>query len=180
MQTDVTDVTGMKLVRAIIAGLVGTAVVLLVVWGVGRLTHSDGDLSALAAAVVFGVLNTLTWWAGLVLQLIFGVIVAIVYAGVFEWVTRRAGFFLGLTIGIPHAILAGIGVGALPASRMIDAGIMPPGAFYEYRGGWCILGFVLAHVAFGCIVGAAYGRTRHRVPWVSRPWRVVPHPGANA
>ena len=170
----------MKLVRAIGAGLVGTGVVLLVVWGVGRLTQTDGDLSALAAAVVFGVLNTLTWWLGLILQLIVGVVVAIVYATIFEWITRRAGLLLGLAIGIPHAILAGLGVGALPASRMIDAGIMPPGAFYEYRGAWCIVAFVLAHVAFGCIVGAAYGQTRHGVPWVSRPWRAVARPEANA
>ena len=170
----------MKLVHAIVAGLVGTAVVLLVAWGVGRLTHADGDLCALAASVVFGVVNTLTWWAGLILQLIFGVVVAIGYAAVFEWITRRAGFLLGLAIGIPHAIVAGIGVGSLPASRMIDAGIMPPGAFYEYRGAWSIVAFVLAHVAFGCIMGAAYGQTRHPVPWVPRPWRTVARPEAGA
>jgi hypothetical protein len=44
---------------------------------------------------------------------------------------------------------------------LIDAGIGPPGAFMEYRGAWAIATFVLAHIAFGALVGGLYGSARY-------------------
>jgi hypothetical protein len=60
-------------------------------------------------------------------------------------------------------VVAGIATGFLPARQLIDAGIDPPGAFLEYRGVVVVAAFVLAHVLFGTLIGALYGRVRHTI-----------------
>jgi len=163
----------MNLSRAIIAGLAGCVVVLLVTWIAGYVLDADTDLAALSAATLFARSDGVAWLAGLIVQVLVGVIAAIVYAAIFEWVTRRAGLVIGLAIAVPHAVVAGLAVGFLPGERLIAAGIMPPGAFYEYRGAWCMAAFVVAHLLFGCIVGTVYGRTLHRMPHESAQWTEV-------
>jgi hypothetical protein len=166
----------MKPGRAVAAGIVGCGAVLLVVWFAGEVTGVDGDLVALSSAAVFGRVTTVSWLAGLIVQLAVGIVAAIVYATIFEWVTRRGGPLIGSIIGIPHAMVAGLVVGFLPGARLIDAGIAPPGAFLEYRGAWCIAAFIAAHIAFGWIAGAVYGSSRNRVATSGRVWREIPPP----
>ncbi len=163
----------MKAGRAIILGIVGCVLVLGIVWVGGRLEHTDADLSALAAAVLFARADGLAWIGGFITQLVVGAIAGLVYAACFEWVTERAGPLIGLAIGIPHAIVAGIIIGLLPGQRMLDAAIAPPGAFYEYRGLWCVIAVVLAHLVFGTFVGALYGPTRHTYARSHRRWAEV-------
>ncbi len=160
----------MKVRRALFSGVIGSVLVLILVWMGGRLGDADADLAALTAAVLFRNAAGAAWVGGFVAQLIVGAIAGVVYCGIFELVTERAGAWIGLAVAIPHAIIAGLAVGFLPAHRMLDAGVAPPGAFYEFRGAWCIAAFVLAHLAFGCSIGAMYGQTTHTYARVRRHW----------
>lgn len=154
----------MKNARVFVAAIAGVVLVLAAVYVAGWLTGSDGDLCALSGVILTGREDALGWIAGAGAQIIVAVISGYVYAAIFEWVTRRAGLLIGLAIGIAHAIVAGLGVGFLPAARLIEAGIAPPGAFMEYRGAWVVATFVLAHIAFGALMGTWYGATVHTPP----------------
>jgi hypothetical protein len=167
----------MKLWRAVGIGVLGDAIVMAVVWLGGRMGGTSADLAGLTAACATGRADGSAWLLGLVLQLVLGACAALVYAALFEWLFERAGAWLGLAVAVPHAVIAGLIVGFLPADRLMAAGVMPPGAFYEFRGGWCIVAFVVAHLAFGWLVGAAYGATRHAVRGAPRTWFEVPRSG---
>lgn len=169
----------MKLSRAVIAGVLGALVVLLIVAVGGRVqgAWSDGDLCGITAAALFLRSGGVAWWGGLATQLVIGAVAGVVYGALFEWVTAHAGAWIGLVIGVGHAAVAGIAMGFVPAQRLIAARVMPPAAFLEYRGVWCVLAFVLAHVVFGTLQGWLYGRTRHAPAGASRSWVEVPPTG---
>jgi hypothetical protein len=128
---------------------------------IGWITGANSDLCMFTGVVLTGRLDAIGWLAGAAAQLAIAIIAAIVYALIFELVTRRAGPLIGLAIAVPHAIVAGLAMGFVPASRLIDSGIGPPGAFMEFRGPWVIVTFVLAHLAFGALVGKLYGSAHH-------------------
>lgn len=166
----------MKRSRAIVAGIAGGIVVVGTVGLVGWLTGADGDFCTLGGVILTGREDALGWIAGAVAQLVIASIAGLVYAAIFERVTKRAGAIIGLAIGVPHAVLAGLAVGVIPVSRLIDAGIAPPGAFMEYRGVWMIVTFVLAHITFGVLMGWLYGST-HRGPFDARyRWQDITAP----
>lgn len=153
----------MKLTRPILAGVVGVVIVYIIVLFGGELSGRSTDLCYLLGASISARLDGWTWLLGAVGQLVIGIVAALVYAAVFEWVTRRAGVMVGFAVALAHVVVAGIATGFLPAQRLLDAGLDPPGAFLEYRGLFAIMAFVIAHLLFGCIVGVLYGRPRHTV-----------------
>jgi hypothetical protein len=163
----------MKLGRAILAGIAGGIVVVTAMCVSGWITDANADLCRLGGVVLTGRLDAIGWLAGAAAQLAVAIIAAIVYAAIFELVTRRAGPLVGLAIAVPHVIVAGLAMGFVPASRLIDAGIGPPGAFMEYRGPWVIATFVLAHLAFGALVGSLYGLAQHAPAAGSYRWKEI-------
>jgi hypothetical protein len=166
----------MKIWRAVAAGLVGGVLAIAIVRGAAALSGGEGDLCALLGAVVTGEIGTAPWIAGCVAQLAAAVVAAIAYAAIFEWIVMRAGALTGALIAVPHCVCAGLAMGFLPASRLLDAGIMPPGAFMEYRGMAVLAAFIVAHLAFGTAVGAMYGDTRHGVRVTTLAWHDVTDP----
>jgi hypothetical protein len=160
----------MRTWRAIAAGLVGGVLAIAILRGAAWISGGDADLCALLGAVMTGDTGTAAWIAGCVLQLVAAVAAAIAYAAIFEWVIRRAGAMAGVLIAVPHVVVAGLAMGFLPASRLLDAGFMPPGAVMEYRGVPVLAGFVLAHLTFGAVVGLMYGDTRHVVRETTFVW----------
>ena len=165
--------------RAVAAGIAGGILVVAAVRVAGWLVASDADLCTLGGAVLLGRTDAIGWLVGAAAQLLIAIIAALVYALVFECVTRRAGALIGLAIAVPHVVIAGLAVGFVPVARMLDLGMGPPGAFLEYRGGWVVATFVLAHLAFGTIVGAWYGTTRHSDGRERRQWRDVTGPASH-
>jgi hypothetical protein len=166
----------MKTGRAITAGIVGGIVVVIALIAVGWITGASSDLCRLGGVILTGRLDVVGWLAGALAQLVIAIIAAIVYAVIFEFVTRRADPLIGLAVAVPHVIVAGLAMGFLPAAPLIDAGIGPPGAFMEYRGPWVIVTFVLAHLAFGAIVGKLYGSARHSPVAASYRWTEITAP----
>jgi hypothetical protein len=166
----------MKTWRAIVAGLAGGVLAVAIVQGAAWVSGGEGDLCGLLGAVVTGDAGTAAWIAGCVAQLAMAAAGGIVYAAIFEWVVTRAGALTGAAIAVPHAIVAGLAMGFLPASRLLDAGVMPPGAFMEYRGATVLAAFVAAHLVFGAVVGGTYGGTRHAVRSTTLVWHDVTDP----
>jgi len=154
----------MKIGRAIVAGIVGGIVVVIALIVVGWLVGANADLCRLGGVILTRRLDAAGWLAGAVAQLVIAIIAALVYAAIFELVTRRAGALIGLAMGF------------IPASPLIDAGIGPPGAFMEFRGPWVMVTFVLAHLAFGALVGRLYGNTRHSPDLASYRWVEITAP----
>ncbi len=163
----------MKLGRAAGAGIVGGVIVVAAIDVAGWITGANADLCRLAGVILTGRLDAVGWLAGAVAQFVIAIVAAIIYAAVFEGVTRRAGPLIGLAIAVPHVIVAGLGIGFVPAWRLIDAGIGPPGAFMEYRGPWVLATFVLAHLVFGALVGKLYGRAQHAPAAAGYRWREI-------
>jgi hypothetical protein len=161
----------MKLGRAISAGIAGGIFVVTALCVTGWMTGASADLCRLGGVVLTGRLDAIGWLAGAAAQLAIAIIAAIVYAAIFELVTRRGGPLVGLAIAVPHVIVAGLAMGFVPASRLLDAGIGPPGAFMEYRGAWVLATFVLAHLAFGALVGTLYGRAQHAPAAAPYQWK---------
>lgn len=153
----------MKLTRPVLAGIIGVVIVYIIVLLGGKLSGRSTDLCYLLGASISAHLDSWTWLLGALGQLMIGIVAALVYAAIFEWVTRRAGAAVGFVVGVAHVVVAGIATGFLPAQRLLDAGLDPPGAFLEYRGLLAIVAFVLAHLLFGCIVGILYGRPHHTI-----------------
>jgi uncharacterized membrane protein len=162
----------MKLGRAMGAGIAGGIVVVTAIAAAGWATDTDADLCALAGVILTGRQDGIGWLAGAAAQLLLALVFGIMYAAIFEFATRRSGPLTGFAIAVPHAIAAGLAIGFVPVSRLIDVGILPPGAFMEYRGAWVVATFVLAHIAFGVLVGSLYGRIQHDPPAAYR-WQDI-------
>jgi uncharacterized membrane protein len=153
----------MKFTRALGSGLLGGAVAVIVFCAGAWLLGADSDICALFGAVLVTGDGEVAWSIGCLLQLGVAAIVGLVYASVFEWVTRRSGMLVGLSIAIPHVIVAGLAMSIVPV-RAGNIGVEHPGAFLEYRGAMAIAVFVVAHLFYGITVGVTYGRPRHSVP----------------
>lgn len=163
----------MKLSRTLVIGLLGAILAVGIERVAGWVVGRDADLCRLAGVVLTGSATTMSMLVGCAAQLIVAVISAYVYAVIFEYVTGRAGALTGFVIGLGHVIVAGLAVGFMPGERLMNAGVMPPGAFMEYRGVIVLAGFLLAHVAFGTFVGATYGATVHVASPAPPRWREV-------
>jgi hypothetical protein len=165
-----------KVGRAIVAGIAGGIVVVTALIVVGWIAGASSDLCRLGGVILTGRTDAVGWLAGAAAQLGVAIIAAIVYAAIFEFVTRRAGPLIGLAVAVPHVIVAGLAIGFIPASRLIEAGIGTPGAFMEFRGAWVIATFVLAHLAFGALVGKLYGRVQHSPVRAGYRWTEITAP----
>jgi hypothetical protein len=163
----------MKLTRTLVIGVLGAILAVGIERIAGWVAGRDADLCRLAGVVLTGNASTTSMLLGCAAQLVVAMISACVYAVLFEWATRRAGALIGFVIGLGHVIVAGLVVGFMPGERLMNAGIMPPGAFMEYRGVIVLVGFLVAHLAFGTFVGAAYGATVHAASPAAPRWREV-------
>jgi hypothetical protein len=160
----------MKVARLVIAGVVGGAVAIGIIRAAGWAVGTDASLSAVLGAAVTGESGARAWTVGCAVQLGTAAIAALVYGGIFEWVTCRAGAAIGSAVAVPHVVIAGLVVGFLPGARMVEAGVLPPGAFFEYRGWIVLAAFIAAHLAFGVIVGVAYDGVPAGTPRGGRVW----------
>jgi hypothetical protein len=122
----------------------------------------DADLCRLVGAVLTGRGTAAAIVLGCAGQFVAAMIAAYLYAFLFEHLFHRAGLLAGLLIGVAHVIVAGLVMGLMPVMPLLHAGIEPPGAFMHARGPIVVAGFLLAHLAFGAVMGATYGSTRPR------------------
>jgi hypothetical protein len=172
---DLADAMRMKVRRAAIVGAVATMVTVGILLLGGWVFGEDLDPCALFAQMVVHDAGVWPWIGGFVIQVIFGALVGIVYAAVFEWFVHRAGALVGIIVAVPHVFAAGLGVGLLALNAAYVWPSVPPGAFMALRGPAAVWVFCVAHLAFGTLMGAGYGHVLHQEPRRdSIRWREMP------
>ena len=148
---------------AIVGGLVGTVVLTTALRAASELGLTRIDLPFLLGTAVTED-RVRAKVAGYLLHFVFGVVFALAYAAVFASLDR-AGVLLGGLLGLLHALFAGTALVniLLPAvhPRMgtgFDAAgeaplLEPPGFMLRNYGPQTPLATIVAHVAYGAIVG---------------------------
>jgi hypothetical protein len=142
---------------ALNAGLFGGAAMTAALLAFRLLASPVLNLELLLGSSVSGATGFGTWALGLGIHLVIGAGTGIVYAGLIE-IVGRGGWKVGLAIAGIHAFLAGW---ILPlvetAHPLLREGDLPaPGAFDSDAGTTGIASFVVAHLAYGAIVGLSY------------------------
>lgn len=103
------------------------------------------------------------WLTGAAAHVAGGALFALIYAAVFEWVTRRGGALVGLALAVPHALVAGLALAFLPVLRPAAFTANPPGAFLEYGGVGAVVAFFVFVGVYGALVGLLYGTVERSV-----------------
>ena len=145
----------MNVLAAIVAGLVGTAVISMVMAMAPKMGMPKMDIVDMLSTM-FGKPNRMMGWA---MHFMMGVVFALIYA--FAW-SRGVGaptWGGGLIFGAAHWIVAGMVMGMIP---MMHAGIKSgavkaPGMWMTANGGMMsFVGGLIGHMAFGLAVALVY------------------------
>ena len=150
-----------KFRSALLGGLCGSIAVVVLAGIFALFVKFVPTLSKISARAE---LTPITWWSRLGLAAMAvcgGVIIALLYALVFEFVTRRAGWLIGAAIGVMHATLVWLGAGLaawwFPDFMSAFAGELS----LLFHSLLAIAAFLALHVVYGAIVGAMYGPPNH-------------------
>ncbi|HKZ85226.1 MAG TPA: DUF6789 family protein [Anaerolineae bacterium] len=147
----------MNIVGAVVAGIVGTAVISIVmamaprmgmpkmaIWEMlGSMFSKDGN-------------NTLGW----VLHFMMGAIFAIIYAALWSAGVGSVSVGSGALFGAVHWLAAGLVMGGMPMLHEgIKAGtVQAPGVYMLSNGGvMAFMGGLIGHVIYGVVVALVYG-----------------------
>jgi len=150
----------MKFTQAVIAGVLG-ALAMSGIMFLLRLAGLNVSLEFLLGSMIGPVSPVSVFVIGFVIHLCVGAVAGLVYAGMFEFAIQRAGFLAGAGIGLCHGLLAGLVMSAIPAMNPLTQAASAPGAFLQNVEFGPVL-FILLHIVFGAVTGAAYGRTLQR------------------
>ncbi len=157
----------MRIGKALLAGVVGGAVMSLAAW-IARATLGIEIDIAMMLGTLFGAPPVpSTWVLGFLAHLATSGVIAMVYALAFEYVTHRAGWLRGALFAIVHALLAGAALTLIPAVHaLIPERVPAPGVFWMEGGAPYVVAFFSFHLLYGTVVGAVYGpvATTPRVP----------------
>jgi hypothetical protein len=150
----------MKAGKAFVAGITGGLVMSVLMW-IGRTMGMPANLEMMLGTIVLDPGAT-AWIIGLVMHLTISGSIALIYAWGFEHVTHRAGWLVGGSFGIVHAVIAGTVMGMMPAMNpRMPTPIMAPGAFMSSLGTMGVVAEFVLHLVYGAIVGAMYGAVLH-------------------
>jgi len=154
----------MKAGTAFVAGVVGGAVMSVLMWMARTMLGMPVNLEMMLGTMVADP-GTTAWLIGFVMHLMISGAIALLYAWGFENVTHRAGWLVGAGFSLIHIVIAGVVMGMMPMMhpRMPNP-ISPPGAFMSNLGVMGIVAEVMLHVIYGAIVGAMYGAVVHPRP----------------
>jgi hypothetical protein len=103
------------------------------------------------------------WFLGLAIHVAAGGVFGALYARFLDSPGVAATLRTGAAFGALHAVIAGLALSLLPAVHpLMPDEIAAPGAFASNLGGIAALLFIIEHVAFGSIVGAAVATASER------------------
>lgn len=149
--------------KAVVGGLVGT-IAMTMAMSMGSKMGMKMDMSMMLGTMLFPK-GTTAWLAGLMLHLMMGIVFFIIYAAIFTGLDVGSAIVgWSALFGAVHAIVAGAGMGMMPAlhPRMASApGTGPdtlpaPGFFGMKMGTMAPMAIVAVHVAYGLVAGAIY------------------------
>lgn len=151
--------------RAFLAGVVGGAIMTLLIAMARLLGMTTMDLELKLGSMISQEVNATSWVTGLVMHLIISGLIACIYAVGFEYVAHKASWLIGLGFAVIHTIIGGIFVGMMGQIHpLMPSDALPaPGPFAINFGTMTTVGFIVAHLIYGAIVGAMYEVTvEHR------------------
>lgn len=142
--------------RAIVGGIIGAAVMSILLWIAQAIGLTDFGFARLLGAFVFRGTGTWPWVLGFCFHLILGAGFGIVYGFILElW--GKSGWWRGLIVALPHLLLAGI-ILQLVHPRTIEW----PGFMGLHEGIATLIIWVVIHLVYGAIVGSVYHVRLHR------------------
>ncbi|UQA58134.1 hypothetical protein [Polyangium aurulentum] len=148
----------MNIRKAFFAGVVGGAAMTLIL-AIAYAATAAPDLQMMLGTAVGVAPSALAWLVGLALSLGFAGLVGVIYGGVFETL-GAAGATTGVLVSLFHIALGGVLIGLFGAAHpLVPELFRAPGFFMGAYGGAGVVAFVLAHIAFGAIVGKIYAKT---------------------
>jgi len=158
--------------RGFFAGLEAAAVLSLVM-ALGRMAGLGVNLELALGALVTGAEGLGTWMLGFALHLTLGGLLGEVYALLLARVLRRSDPHAGLYLGLVHAMVAGLLLGALGGPLAPLPEVPPMGPFFAALGAPGVAYFILLHALFGVTLAAVLFR---RLAGVPRPAAVSAGP----
>lgn len=146
---------------AALGGVAGAVVMMASLYAGRALGLLDADFARYQGCLVLrrggGAAEPVGW----AFHLANGAALGLGYAEVFER-TGGAGWRRGAALGVAHGVAAGAALPLLDAANpCVQEGRMPAfGPFGKHSGPLMVAGFLVGHVVYGAIVGAACGHAR--------------------
>jgi hypothetical protein len=149
--------------KAVVGGLVGT-IAMTMAMAMGSMMGMKMDMPMMLGTMLLPK-GTAARVAGLMLHLMMGIVFFIIYAAIFNGLNVESAIVGWSALsGAVHAIVAGAGMGMMPAlhPRMATAPgpgldkLPAPGFFGIKMGKMAPMAIVGVHVAFGLVAGAIY------------------------
>jgi hypothetical protein len=143
---------------AVAGGFVGTLVLTTALSTAGELGLTRMDLPFLLGTIVTAD-RVRAKALGYIMHFVVGLLFAMVYLGIFSAI-GRSGWWLGAAFGLAHGLFAGTALPVIhprmgtPSSAAAERPLLePPGFMMLNYGRRTPLATILAHVAYGTIVG---------------------------
>ena len=144
---------------AVVAGLVGTAVMTLVLYmGIAmmpkqmtmNLLYMLGTMvtrDKVPAYVIGGMLHT-----------VMGVVFALGHAGIYTALDVTSSLGSGLLLGMVHWLMVGVGMAMVPKMHplMRSGEMQAPGLFVKNHPPMTVAGFLMLHIIYGVLVAVVY------------------------
>ena len=155
----VNSVRRLDVPKAMHAGLIGGVTAYFVLVAGSGLVNVDPDLQMRIGMTLGLPRRSSTWMIGFTVYLAVSSVVAVFYAAAFEYITRRAGCWIGMAFSIVHAWAFSAFIGSSfalhPVAMAVRAGT---GEVLDLSA----TTFFGLHLVFGGTVGAVYRRIRVR------------------
>ncbi len=152
----------MKTNKAILGGIIGAAA-MSVLMAAARAMGMKVMLEQMLGTMTGMMPSATTFAIGFGIHLMMGAVFGALYGWVFEHATHRGHWSAGALVALPHVVIVGLMMGAMPLIHpLMPAPMPPPGVFMSQLGGMGVMAMLMLHVIFGAIVGAVYGEVHER------------------
>jgi len=147
----------MNIIGAIVAGIVGTAVMSLVIAMAPMMGMAKMDIVGMLGGMFSKASNRTLGW---IMHFMMGTIFAIIYAALWNAGIGAANAAGGLLFGAAHWLIVGLMMGGVPMMHAgIKAGtVQAPGVYMTSSGGMlAFMSGLIGHVIYGLVVALVYG-----------------------
>ena len=147
----------MNIRKAFIAGVIATAGMVLIM-AMARALGACADMPMVIGTMPGNSPSGVAWLMGFAVMLVGGGIGGIAYAATFESLTRKADAMTGILVALVPMVVEGLWLGFMDRMHpLVPKMIQSPGFFMSNHGSMGVIAFIVAHLAFGAIVGSLYG-----------------------
>lgn len=145
----------MDVIGIIVAGLVGTVVFTMILYGAPMMGMPKMDIAQLLGSMFLPKGGT-AFAVGIVVHFMMGIIFVAVYAVVWNAFDNNVTWWSGLIFGAVHAMVAAVGMSMmLSIHKEVKAGRFDNPM--KTGGAKGMLGVLMAHMVFGLVVALVYG-----------------------